>query len=350
MDPLFNSCAWFLIQISIHKKANDIGKKSSNKNVPQKNDILLGRGGNNNKHPGNEQLRSLARVLASQYSRCSKKCKSDLSRSLVKQVRDLDPPGRFLKVTLHQDGSGPEWDDVGDRVAREKASQVLRDAVGMLEDRNPVILRKTSAKRTKRSKVPLGHCVSSARIHRPPADTAHNGVSNYDPAQIRMTKADANVSRYQHACKKRRSDNIPLQSQVGLIHRSPRVRVPQMHEHMYTHNYVVHPASRHNFSNHPTIPSVSPEISEYWREGRPDHNNPWASVNVSFTQGAPHQHWNGHSYQPQDCVSYAHGALQAGFQTTKIAHNDVCDDWNLDLDPDDLSWASESKQNCGNPS
>ncbi|GAG71391.1 unnamed protein product [marine sediment metagenome] len=39
-----------------------------------------------------------------------------------------------------------------------------------------------------------------------------------------------------------------------------------------------------------------------------------------------------------------------GFQTTKIAHNDVCDDWNLDLDPDDLSWASESKQNCGNPS
>ena len=73
----------------------------------------------------------------------------------MKQVRDLDPPGRFLKVTLHQDGSGPEWDDVGDRVAREKASQVLRDAVGMLEDRNPVILRKTSAKRTKRSKVPL---------------------------------------------------------------------------------------------------------------------------------------------------------------------------------------------------
>jgi hypothetical protein len=270
---------------------------------------------------------------------------------LVKQVRDLDPPGRFLKVTLHQDGSGPEWDDVGDRVAREKASQVLRDAVGMLEDRNPVILRKTSAKRTKRSKVPLGHCVSSARIHRPPADTAHNGVSNYDPAQIRMTKADANVSRYQHACKKRRSDNIPLQSQVGLIHRSPRVHVPQMHEHMYTHNYVVHPASRHNFSNHPTIPIISPEISEHWRKGKSaDHNNPWASVNVSFTQGAPHQHWNGHSYQPQDCVSYAHGALQAGFQTTKIAHNDVCDDWNLDLDPDDLSWASESKQNCGNPS
>ena len=29
---------------------------------------------------------------------------------------------------------------------------------------------------------------------------------------------------------------------------------------------------------------------------------------------------------------------------------DIINDWNLDLDPDDLSWASESKQNCGNPS
>uniref|UniRef100_A0A7S2Y7L5 DUF6824 domain-containing protein n=1 Tax=Entomoneis paludosa TaxID=265537 RepID=A0A7S2Y7L5_9STRA len=45
-------------------------------------------------------------------------------------MRDLRPPARFLK----RDSDTGGWVDVGDDIAREKASQVLRDAVGLLQD------------------------------------------------------------------------------------------------------------------------------------------------------------------------------------------------------------------------
>lgn len=82
--------------------------------------------GKNNQHSGNDQLRALAREQCQNYRRSSKKGKSYISRELVRAVRELNPPGRFLKKNL--DGV---WEDVGDEVAREKASQALRDAVSI---------------------------------------------------------------------------------------------------------------------------------------------------------------------------------------------------------------------------
>mmetsp|Transcript_6893 Transcript_6893/g.10908 ORF Transcript_6893/g.10908 Transcript_6893/m.10908 type:complete len:310 (-) Transcript_6893:89-1018(-) len=93
--------------------------------TPHENDILMGRGGKNNQHVGNEKLRGMARLHSANYQVASKKGKSFISRQLVKQVRLLGPPGRFLK----KDNATGVWEDVGDDVAREKASQVLRDAV-----------------------------------------------------------------------------------------------------------------------------------------------------------------------------------------------------------------------------
>lgn len=103
-------------------------KSMANRNYdisPHENDILMGRGGKNNQHVGNENLRGLARLQCENYRLASKKGKSYISRQLVQQVRQLSPPGRFLKKNH---GTGV-WEDVGDDVAREKASQVLRDAV-----------------------------------------------------------------------------------------------------------------------------------------------------------------------------------------------------------------------------
>jgi hypothetical protein len=95
---------------------------------PHENDILMGRGGKNNQHIGNEKLRGLARLQSDHYRMASKKGKSNISRELVRQVRLMSPPGRFLKKnTITTD-----WEDVGDDVAREKASQVLRDAVSVV--------------------------------------------------------------------------------------------------------------------------------------------------------------------------------------------------------------------------
>jgi len=94
--------------------------------APNENDVLMGRGGKNNQWHGNEKLRILARGRCKEYQKASKKGKSQISRELVDAVRKMNPPGRFLRK---QAGGSSKWEDVGDDVAREKTSQVLRDAI-----------------------------------------------------------------------------------------------------------------------------------------------------------------------------------------------------------------------------
>jgi len=67
----------------------------------------------------------MARGMREEYRKSAKKGKSNMSRDLVQAIRDLTPPGRFIKRNPVTNA----WEDVGDDIAREKVSQVLRDAV-----------------------------------------------------------------------------------------------------------------------------------------------------------------------------------------------------------------------------
>lgn len=60
------------------------------------NDVLMGRGGKNNRHVGNERLRIAARKHVGKYQASTKKIKSAISRDLVKQIRRMTPPGRYV--------------------------------------------------------------------------------------------------------------------------------------------------------------------------------------------------------------------------------------------------------------
>mmetsp|Transcript_22973 Transcript_22973/g.26611 ORF Transcript_22973/g.26611 Transcript_22973/m.26611 type:complete len:619 (+) Transcript_22973:135-1991(+) len=87
------------------------------------NDVFLGRGGNGYKHAGNEKLRNLARFQVHRYMNSSKTQKTQISREIVSYIRNTYPPGRFLKRVRGR------WEEVDEDMAREKASQALRDAV-----------------------------------------------------------------------------------------------------------------------------------------------------------------------------------------------------------------------------
>jgi hypothetical protein len=63
---------------------------------PHENDILMGRGGKNNQHAGNENLRRLAREYCTVYSAAAKKDKPSIAAQLVEHVQGLDPPGRYV--------------------------------------------------------------------------------------------------------------------------------------------------------------------------------------------------------------------------------------------------------------
>jgi hypothetical protein len=92
--------------------------------VPNKNDVLCGRGGTINSHPGNEQYRSIVDSKKRVYLTARfKREKRLIATSIVDQIRNMDPPGRFLQ----KDADKQTWFDIGEEKSREKTSQALRE-------------------------------------------------------------------------------------------------------------------------------------------------------------------------------------------------------------------------------
>jgi len=101
---------------------------------PLKNDVLLGRGGGTNNHAGNIRFRQLVNGHKLRYLAATKVEKPMVAREVVKIWRQLTPHGRFLtqeklkeKVIEEDPQALIPWKDVGDKKAREKASQCLRE-------------------------------------------------------------------------------------------------------------------------------------------------------------------------------------------------------------------------------
>ena len=97
--------------------------------APHYNDVLCGRGGIVNAHPGNEQYRKFVdreklHYLTTQFRRE----KRLLSSEIVDEIRNLEPPGRFLL----KDPNSKVWRDIGDEKARDKTSQALRETALIL--------------------------------------------------------------------------------------------------------------------------------------------------------------------------------------------------------------------------
>jgi len=85
-----------------------------------RNDVLCGRGGGTNVHPGNRRFRDLINVSRRAYLKARKNDKPAISRSIVHTIREMN--GRFLKKVNKRD----VWVEIGDDSAREKTSQALR--------------------------------------------------------------------------------------------------------------------------------------------------------------------------------------------------------------------------------
>jgi len=91
---------------------------------PHDNDVLCGRGGSINTHPGNETFRRFVERRKRIYLTARfKREKRLIASSVVKEIRELNPPGRFLS----RDAKTGIWHDIGDEKARDKTSQALRE-------------------------------------------------------------------------------------------------------------------------------------------------------------------------------------------------------------------------------
>jgi hypothetical protein len=91
---------------------------------PHENDVLCGRGGSINSHPGNERFRDLVERRKRVYLTARfKREKRLIANSIVSEIRALNPSGRFLT----RDSKTGFWCDIGDEKARDKTSQALRE-------------------------------------------------------------------------------------------------------------------------------------------------------------------------------------------------------------------------------
>jgi len=98
------------------------------------NDVLCGRGGLTNHHPGNIFFRKLVRQYQESYLRATKRDKAGVAKGIVDTIRKLQPPGRFLKKGPRDVSANGVWVEIGDRKAREKTSQALRERAPELRE------------------------------------------------------------------------------------------------------------------------------------------------------------------------------------------------------------------------
>ena len=87
-------------------------------------DVVLGRGGMINQHAGNLFFRRLVERNKCEYvSTKHWNEKRKIAEKIVEQIKELDPPGRFVK----EDAETGEWIEVDHARAIEKVMTALRD-------------------------------------------------------------------------------------------------------------------------------------------------------------------------------------------------------------------------------
>jgi len=92
---------------------------------PDINDVLSGRGGRINNHPGNIYYRKLVSTYKHSYldKNTKKLDKVKIADHIVVTIRNNMPSGRFLK----EDTETKWWKEIGDEKARKKAGQAMRE-------------------------------------------------------------------------------------------------------------------------------------------------------------------------------------------------------------------------------
>jgi hypothetical protein len=83
---------------------------------PHEHDVMYGRGGGTNHHPGNKRYRKLVEDRKLEYVNSKRLDKPLVALEIIRLWRAQLPPGRFLKL----DEKTGLWHDVGDKKAREK--------------------------------------------------------------------------------------------------------------------------------------------------------------------------------------------------------------------------------------
>ncbi len=103
-------------------------QRNSERIDPTDNDVLLGRGGLTNNHPGNIRFRTLVNERKWAYRKIPSrryKVKTEFATNVMNEVHAYG--GRFLEKVKAKSGTRDEWVIAKEKTARKKCSQALRE-------------------------------------------------------------------------------------------------------------------------------------------------------------------------------------------------------------------------------
>lgn len=119
------------VENDLHDECKKEKKKDSplvEVDKPGQHDVICGRGGGSNNHPGNVYWRILVKKSKPLYICSLKSHKMVVARSVVEMVRKRVPSGSFLEKNLKTG----KWEEIGERRAIEKTSQALRESAPII--------------------------------------------------------------------------------------------------------------------------------------------------------------------------------------------------------------------------
>ena len=163
---------------------------------PDDNDVLCGRGGSINSHPGNGRFRDLVEKRKRIYLTARfKREKRLIASSIVSEIRGLTPPGRFLT----KEPKSGMWYDIGDEKARDKTSQALRENAPSIRAEIETEINHQRAEMTREEEDESSSRANSQSAAAPPSPyySAHPwGAGHYTPVYGYYPPASAPPPNY----------------------------------------------------------------------------------------------------------------------------------------------------------
>jgi hypothetical protein len=92
--------------------------------TPSANDVLIGRGRRNLRHPGNQRYQSIVKSLKPEYDAAPKSLRGLFGKQIINLIHNLSPPGRFLM----KDKVSGSWIELDTKEAVQRAIQALHDS------------------------------------------------------------------------------------------------------------------------------------------------------------------------------------------------------------------------------
>jgi len=164
---------------------------------PNSNDVLSGRGRHIDTHDGNVYFRHLVATYRETYLSpdTKKRDKVIIANQLVKEIRNMNPAGRFLE----KDKADGRWYEIGDVRARKKAGQAMREKktstfdVDMFLDKKPSASSSFSSKSPpivdeQPSSIPSNMTVASTQSHSNSHSHSHSNQQHESSVQHQEPK------------------------------------------------------------------------------------------------------------------------------------------------------------------